>query len=64
MRSRGAVGKATCGADWPDAAKAAGAALARTPPAVRMESFSRKERRVSGFMVFVVGLSVRIVRRL
>jgi len=58
MRSRGAVGNTTCGTDCPDAAKVAGAVPARTPPAVRVESFSRKERRV----IEVMGLGFEFLR--
>lgn len=61
MRSRGAVGKAMCGSDWLAATRKVGEAPARRPPAVRVENFSRKERRVSGFMV-VVERALRIVR--
>jgi hypothetical protein len=52
------VGNTMCGTDCAAAAKVAGAAPARTPPAVRVESLSRKERRVIEFM----GLGFEFVR--
>ena len=62
MRSRGAAGKTMWGPDWPAAARNFGEALATNAPTVKVENFSRKERRASVFMV-VVERARRIVRQ-
>src|SRR6202041_2044251 len=59
MRSRGGVGKSTCGLPWGEAAKSdPGIEPAIMLPAARVESVSRNERRVYEF-IFVDSPEVR-----